>query len=650
MDVYLVPVGEDRYELYCEVADEEPEEVGEPPTGMFRRLRQRFHDMLAEAERERRQGSTRVEGGWLTRAQGRLMRWVAESIAEQRLLWHLRRQTEASLFYPDDVDEQHAMARLRTSLRRDFEKHRFWLIIDSFGFVASAALMLLPGPNLLAYYFAFRLVGHYLSMRGARQGLTIVLVAHGQERAVVRPASGDRSRAGGSRRARPRRRPAAAARAPGDLRRTHGRPGSVTVESRILRVLKLKDIADRLECRLDGDGEIDIRRVTGIEDAGPGDLTFFVNPKYAAELRATKASAVILGDNAEAAPCAMLRARQPYFAFARAVELFADPWRPAPGVHRLASVSDERHRRRRRVNRTVRGRRRRRAHRRPHHRARPRDDRPSARRSATTAPSTRACRCASACGSAIAWCCRTAPSSAPTVSASPAVPKAATTRFRRSAAWSIEDDVEIGANTTIDRPAVGETRIGAGTKIDNLVQIAHGVTVGRNVLLAAQVGIAGSTTIEDDVTLAGQVGVAGHITVGKGVIATAQSGIPNSVDAGVVRVGVSGHRESRVAEVVGDLPSSAGARKRSRRSRPHRGPRIAAGRAATLATSRPTALIRSAGGASPCAIIRSPMKLRSVRLTRPLGRLWARSARWRCWRRAGGGRQPRYGRPSSITR
>ncbi len=96
----------------------------------------------------------------------------------------------------------------------------------------------------------------------------------------------------------------------------------------------------------------------------------------------------------------------------------------------------------------------------------------------------------------------------------------------------IEDDVEIGANTTIDRPAIGETRIRAGTKVDNLVQIAHGVSVGRNALLAAQVGIAGSTTIEDDVVLAGQVGVSGHLRIGKGVVATAQTGIPNSVDAG----------------------------------------------------------------------------------------------------------------------
>ena len=96
----------------------------------------------------------------------------------------------------------------------------------------------------------------------------------------------------------------------------------------------------------------------------------------------------------------------------------------------------------------------------------------------------------------------------------------------------VEDDVEIGANVAIDRPAVGETRIGAGTKIDNLVQVAHGVKIGRNVLLAAQVGIAGSTTLEDSVTLAGQVGVAGHITIGKGTIATAQTGVPNSVDPG----------------------------------------------------------------------------------------------------------------------
>jgi acyl-[acyl carrier protein]--UDP-N-acetylglucosamine O-acyltransferase len=111
-------------------------------------------------------------------------------------------------------------------------------------------------------------------------------------------------------------------------------------------------------------------------------------------------------------------------------------------------------------------------------------------------------------------------------------PRGETVRVPHLGGVVIEDDVEVGANTTIDRPAIGETRIGSGTKIDNLVQIAHGVTIGRNVLLAAQVGVAGSTTVEDGVTLAGQVGVAGHLTIGRGTIATAQSGIPNSLDPG----------------------------------------------------------------------------------------------------------------------
>jgi UDP-3-O-[3-hydroxymyristoyl] glucosamine N-acyltransferase len=102
----------------------------------------------------------------------------------------------------------------------------------------------------------------------------------------------------------------------------------------------------------------------------------------------------------------------------------------------------------------------------------------------------------------------------------------------------IDDDVEIGANTAIDRPAVGETRIGRGTKIDNLVQVAHGVKVGDHVLLAAQVGIAGSTRIGDHVVLAGQVGVAGHLTIGDRARATAQTGIPNSVEPGAL---VSGY-------------------------------------------------------------------------------------------------------------
>jgi hypothetical protein len=182
MEVFLVPVGPNRYELYCEVPDEPHVPLTDlPPSGFVRRMTQwlsvtrlkhRFNEMLAEAERERRHGRTvSHHDGWLTRAKGKIMRWVAESVAEQRLLWTLRRQTTGTLFYPDDMDEAAASAVLRKQLGRDFDKHQFWLIIDSLGFIASGALMLVPGPNVLAYYFAFRLVGHFFSLRGARQGL-----------------------------------------------------------------------------------------------------------------------------------------------------------------------------------------------------------------------------------------------------------------------------------------------------------------------------------------------------------------------------------------------------------------------------------------------------------------------------------------------
>jgi UDP-3-O-[3-hydroxymyristoyl] glucosamine N-acyltransferase len=295
--------------------------------------------------------------------------------------------------------------------------------------------------------------------------------------------------------------------------------------------LTLADIAERLGCRLEGHGAIEIDRVAAIDDAGPGALTFFVNPKYAAELRATRASAVILGEAAEAAPCAMLRSREPYLAFARAVALFADDWRPAPGVHALAWVAA----------------------------------------GAVIAPDASVGPFA-VVGEGARIGARTIVHPQATIGRQAVVGDDCVIHARASirervrignrvvlqdgavvgsdgygfaraqdgthhkipqvGGVVIEDDVEVGANSAIDRPAVGETRIGAGTKIDNLVQVAHGVTVGRNVLLAGQVGIAGSTVIEDDVTLAGQVGVAGHITVGKGTIATAQTGIPNSVEPG----------------------------------------------------------------------------------------------------------------------
>jgi len=96
----------------------------------------------------------------------------------------------------------------------------------------------------------------------------------------------------------------------------------------------------------------------------------------------------------------------------------------------------------------------------------------------------------------------------------------------------IEDDVEIGSNACVDRGSVGETRIGAGTKIDNLVHIAHNVRVGRNCIIVAQVGIAGSTTVGDGVALAGQVGIIGHLTIGDGARVAAQAGVSHDIPAG----------------------------------------------------------------------------------------------------------------------
>lgn len=92
----------------------------------------------------------------------------------------------------------------------------------------------------------------------------------------------------------------------------------------------------------------------------------------------------------------------------------------------------------------------------------------------------------------------------------------------------IEDEVWIGANTTIDRGALGETRIGQGTKIDNLVHIAHNCSIGKNVVIAAQTGIAGSSVVGDGAVIAGQVGIADHVTIGEGVVLGAKAGVPSN--------------------------------------------------------------------------------------------------------------------------
>jgi len=134
-----------------------------------------FREQIAEAERERRRGGPppgEPPRSIAARVKARSLRWVAESIAEQRLLWQLRGTADARLVHPDDLTDTQATQLLRRSLVRDWERHRFWLVLDSLAGLGSILLVLLPGPNVIGYYFLFRIVGHYLSLRGARRGLT----------------------------------------------------------------------------------------------------------------------------------------------------------------------------------------------------------------------------------------------------------------------------------------------------------------------------------------------------------------------------------------------------------------------------------------------------------------------------------------------
>ena len=171
MDVYVIPIGQGQYELYCEPSVDAPSEgEEEAPGGLFGRFRRRFGETIRAVE-DRQRDALPASKSWLGRMQERSLGWMAQRIAEQRLLWNLRRHTSAEAAHPDDMPFDHVMTLVRRTLRRDYERHRLWLAIDSIGLVASAPIALVPGPNILAYYFTFRVFGHWLSMRGASQGL-----------------------------------------------------------------------------------------------------------------------------------------------------------------------------------------------------------------------------------------------------------------------------------------------------------------------------------------------------------------------------------------------------------------------------------------------------------------------------------------------
>ena len=170
LNVYLVPIARDAFECYYEAADEE--ETEEPAgTGFFARLRHTFNEQLKEAERARHERIIEEPKTFLGRMHKRMMRWIAERIAEQRLLWHLRTAREATLHIPGDLPPDQADSIMRSSMKRDADRHRNLLIPHTLALIVAGLVAFVPGPNVLGYLFTFTVVGHFLSWRGAVNAL-----------------------------------------------------------------------------------------------------------------------------------------------------------------------------------------------------------------------------------------------------------------------------------------------------------------------------------------------------------------------------------------------------------------------------------------------------------------------------------------------
>jgi len=326
--------------------------------------------------------------------------------------------------------------------------------------------------------------------------------------------------------------------------------------------MKLKEIASRLGARLEpSDADAEITGVAAIEDARPGQITYIAEPGYAAAARTTKASAIIVDERFPELPAgrAGLRSKNPKYAYARAVELFHHAPQYAPGIHPTAVIDSSA-----RIGRGA---------------------------------SIGACVVIEA-GVEIGENCTLRPHVViyrdvkigrnffahsnvsiregseignnvllhnGVVIGSDGFGFATDDQGRwykipQSGKVVIEDDVEIQANSCVDRASLGETRIGCNTKLDNLAHIGHNCSTGENSMLCAQVGLAGSTEIGKNVILAGQVGVAGHCKIGDGVIVTAQSGTHGDIAAGAMVSGTPAidHKQwRRSVAVFARLPELA---------------------------------------------------------------------------------------------
>jgi UDP-3-O-[3-hydroxymyristoyl] glucosamine N-acyltransferase len=295
--------------------------------------------------------------------------------------------------------------------------------------------------------------------------------------------------------------------------------------------MKLGELAARLGCTLEGPADLEITGVAGMDEANPDEITFLSNPKYLPKLSTTRAGAIIAGADVDTLGKPVLRCGDPYMSFAQALEVFYPVQRPPAGIHPTAVIAPD----------------------------------VKLGRNASIGPYT-----VIESGAEIGDDCvlkafvmiypgvkighRFFAHSHAVVRENVRIgndvilqngvviggdgfgfaprPDGTFYKIVQAGTVVIEDGVEVQSNSCIDRAAIGQTRLGRGVKVDNLVQVAHGCDIGENSLLCSQVGIAGSAKIGRNVILTGQVGVAGHLTIGDRVIATPQTGIPNDVQPG----------------------------------------------------------------------------------------------------------------------
>ena len=318
----------------------------------------------------------------------------------------------------------------------------------------------------------------------------------------------------------------------------------------------LNEISEFLGGSLSGNGSVIITGIKGVKEAATGDITFVANRKYLPFLKETKASAVIVSEEVKDSPVPAIRVRDPYMSFLKVMEVFNPPEK-----HKLGEVS-------------------------------------------STAVISSGAHLAEdifigeyvvveegvriGSGSVIQPGCFLGKESRigkncllhPRVTVLHrcqvgnnvmihsgvvigsdgfgfAREEGVYKKIPQAGNVVVEDEVEIGANVTIDRATMGSTVIGRGTKIDNLVQVGHNVTIGENTVIAAQVGISGSVKIGKGCTLAGQVGIAGHLEIGDNVTVAAQSGIRKSLPEGITVLGYPAReiqKERRIMAIVSKLP------------------------------------------------------------------------------------------------